>query len=121
MERQISEQLFYYDIDLVILTSYDSWIPFQRDTHIRNLIRMGRPTHRTEPGIPPNPNDLSPTELVVAAVMPKGPTNRLDRTFRPLPVAPLPQSSLDSLEKMARKAQRSSALGGVVSDVDGWQ
>ncbi|TYJ56168.1 hypothetical protein B9479_003154 [Cryptococcus floricola] len=46
---QLFEQLLVHKLDLVILTSCNVWIPFQRDPVDSALIRMGTPIYRQTP------------------------------------------------------------------------
>ncbi|TYJ51511.1 hypothetical protein B9479_007918, partial [Cryptococcus floricola] len=83
---QLWEELDCYDLDLVILTSYEVWIPFERDPDIENVLRVGDPIYRTEPGTAPEPGKLSPMELAVASVIERERAPPLPFTFSPLPV-----------------------------------
>ncbi|TYJ51165.1 hypothetical protein B9479_008281, partial [Cryptococcus floricola] len=86
---QLWEQLDRYNLDLVILTSYEVWIPFERDPETKNLLRMGDPIYRTAPETAPEPGKMSPMELAVASVIERERAPPLGCTFPPLPVWPL--------------------------------
>ncbi|TYJ51584.1 hypothetical protein B9479_007843 [Cryptococcus floricola] len=90
---QLWEQLDRYNLDLVILTSYEVWIPFERDPKIKNLLRMGDPIYRTAPETAPEPGKMSPMELAVASVIERERAPPLGYTFPPLPVWPLSVAS----------------------------
>ncbi|WVQ73924.1 hypothetical protein IAR50_003505 [Cryptococcus sp. DSM 104548] len=81
---QLLEQVTLFKVDLVTLSSYDVWIPFERDTHTRNLFHMDPPIHRAEPGSAPKPGELTPMELGMAAVIPRGATPQMAHPFPPL-------------------------------------
>ncbi|ODO08303.1 hypothetical protein L198_00026 [Cryptococcus wingfieldii CBS 7118] len=83
---QVWKDLDHYELDLVTLSSYEVWIPFERDPVIKNLLRVGDPIHRKEPGTAPEPGKMSPMELVVASVIEREPAPPFDYTFSPLPV-----------------------------------
>ncbi|ODN80613.1 hypothetical protein L202_02803 [Cryptococcus amylolentus CBS 6039] len=96
---QLWEQFYCYNLDLVILTSYEVWIPFERDPKIENLLRMGEPIFRTAPGTAPEPGKMSPMELAVASVINKGErAPPLGYTLPPLPVWPLSEAGNDSTQ-----------------------
>ncbi|ODO01383.1 hypothetical protein I350_06202 [Cryptococcus amylolentus CBS 6273] len=83
---ELWEQLDRYNLDLVVLTSYEVWIPFERDPEIKNLLRMGDPIYRTAPETAPEPGKMSPMELAVASVIERERAPPLGYTFPPLPV-----------------------------------
>ncbi|ODN95900.1 hypothetical protein L198_04519 [Cryptococcus wingfieldii CBS 7118] len=82
---ELWEQLDRYNLDLAILTSYEVWIPFERDPKIKNLLRMGEPIYRTEPETAPEPGKMSPMELAVASVIERERAPPLGYTLPPLP------------------------------------
>ncbi|ODN74375.1 hypothetical protein L202_06786 [Cryptococcus amylolentus CBS 6039] len=83
---ELWEYLDRYNLDLVILTSYEVWIPFERDPEIKNLLRVGDPIYRTAPETAPEPGKMSPMELAVASVIERERAPPLGYTFPPLPV-----------------------------------
>ncbi|ODO08282.1 hypothetical protein L198_00005 [Cryptococcus wingfieldii CBS 7118] len=101
---QLWEQLDRYNLEFVILTSYDVWIPFQRDRQFENLLRMGDPIHRKAPGTATESGKMSPMELAVASVIGIKPAPPLGRTFLPLPRWPLSEAfANDSTQKNQNK------------------
>ncbi|TYJ58721.1 hypothetical protein B9479_000557 [Cryptococcus floricola] len=90
---QLWEQLDRYKLDVVLLTSYEVWIPFERDPEFKNLLRVGDPIYRTAPETAPEPGKMSPMELAVASVIERGPVPPLGYTLPPLPVWSLSKAS----------------------------
>ncbi|ODN77131.1 hypothetical protein L202_05662 [Cryptococcus amylolentus CBS 6039] len=108
---QLWEQLHVYKLDLVVLTSYEVWIPFQRDPKIENLLRMGDPIHRKEPGTAPDLEKMSPMELAVASVIERDPAPSLNRTFLPLPRWPLSEALGNDSTQNDQNERRRGASG----------
>ncbi|WVQ84919.1 hypothetical protein IAT38_007082 [Cryptococcus sp. DSM 104549] len=100
------EQLIDYHLELVSLSFYNAWIPFERDSQERNILRMGKPIYRTSPGITTPAGELSPFKLIMAAVIPRPPTVPLCLSFKRLPVAKLSKAVSGQLATKNQQRER---------------
>ncbi|WVQ81308.1 hypothetical protein IAT38_003431 [Cryptococcus sp. DSM 104549] len=94
---QLWEQALFYKVNTVAISSYEYWLPIQRDPYHANVIRIGSPINRRAGELGVGDGLMTPLELSGALLLPPGPIPRLPQPLPALPVTTYTQQSLHQL------------------------